>query len=58
MKTAAIILMFILSDWYVNYQEQQQDKNIIQISQRDYEKQIEKQKQNDLQNEFYLNKLK
>ena len=58
MKTTAIILMFILSDWYINYQEQQQDKNIIKISQRDYEKQIEKQKQNDLQNEFYLNKLK
>lgn len=58
MKIAAIILMFILSDWYVNHQEQQQDKNIIQISQGDYEKQIEKQKQNDLQNEFYLNKIK
>lgn len=58
MKTAALILILILSDWYVNYQEQQQDKNIIQISQRDYEKQIEKQKQNDKQNEFYLNNLK
>lgn len=54
MKTAVIILMFILSDWYLNYQEQQQDKNIIQISQRDYEKQKQKQLQNDLQNESYL----
>ena len=58
MKAAVIILMVILSDWYLNYQEQQQDKNIIQISHRDYEKHIKKQRQNDKQNEFYLNKLK
>ena len=51
MKITAIILVFILSDSYLNHKE-------IQVSKTDIEKQIEKQKQNDLQNEFYLNKLK
>ena len=49
MKTTAIILILILSD---------SNHNEIQVSKYDIEKQIEKQKQNDLQNEFYLNKLK